>query len=695
MVFFQAMLLGGYAYAHFIARYIPLKIQAIVHLGLLSLFTMVLPLTIPPDAIPPEDSGQAWWQLCTMLTCIGGPFFVLAASAPLFQHWFASSGHPDAENPYYLYAISNIGSMAALLGYPTIIEPFLSLSQQTGAWMYGYLLLIAVTFVCAALVRNGVKPVEPLASLRDRETVSWKLRAFWILLAFIPSSLMLGVTTLITTDLASAPFLWVIPLAIYLATFIIAFSKKPLLSMPVLRLLTCYALCIVLLMLVLSGFLAVKLIMIAVHLGTFFLCGLLCHGQLAESKPSTSHLTEFFLLISFGGVLGGIFNALIAPVIFVIPLEYILTLSIVPFIIWFGSYIPSITGNFNKIDHSSRPKKLFAIDVVSVSLVVGLCALVVFAENSIVQIWSALAIFCVLMVLRRNIAVFSISILISFLILAPAIWGGNQKTLHADRNYFGVLRVATKNGANFFSHGTTLHGAQFQKSEWKLSPITYYNPQGPVADIFKEMDKRGGKQSIGVLGLGVGSVACYKKQGRSFDFYEIDTDVVRIAEDPQYFTYLKDCGSPYKIIVGDARLKMLDAPTGGYDLLFIDTFSSDNIPVHIMTEEAFRSYLGKMKPNGLIAMNISNRYLNLRPVLTSIAKDLGLTIYFKYSTPKINVNDQSALYTASLFAIIGHDEQDVAAFVENHDWKPYTGGKTLKPWTDDYANILTSLNIFQ
>lgn len=246
MVFFQAMLLFGYAYAHLIARYLPLAAQIGIHMTILGLCAFLLPIALPADAMPPVE-GQAWWQLGLMLTVIGGPFFVLAASAPLFQHWFASSGHPDAENPYFLYAVSNTGSMAALLGYPFLIEPFLKLSQQTDFWLGLYILLILCVVACGALVFKGKKPVPENTAAGSIIAPVWRDRALWILLAFIPSSLLLGVTTHITTDIASAPFIWVVPLALYLMTFIVAFARRELISLSLLRDLAAYCLCLVLL----------------------------------------------------------------------------------------------------------------------------------------------------------------------------------------------------------------------------------------------------------------------------------------------------------------------------------------------------------------------------------------------------------------------------------------------------------------
>lgn len=694
MVFFQAMLLAGYAYAHIAAKFMPLKMQAIFHIALLCVFALVLPLTLPDDLTPPEDAGQAVWQLGVMLACIGGPFFVLAASAPLFQHWFAACDHEESGNPYFLYAVSNAGSMLALLSYPLVIEPLLSVSRQSWIWFAGYLALIILTFVCACFVKGGKGPLVSAGFEEEHRPVSWLTRAIWVGLAFVPSSLMLGVTAFITTDLTSAPFLWVLPLAIYLVTFIIAFSPKPFLPVALTRELAAYAISFVIMSFMLGVFVNLRFPMMLIHLGTFFLCAMLCHGELARARPSTLHLTEYFLLISLGGVLGGIFNALVAPNLFLIPLEYSLVLSTIGFVIWAGTArVPVISSKFNAIDHKTRQRKLFLIDIFTVIVGLVLFGLVFFTQQTTLQAIGTLGIFAFFLLMAQNRFVFAVTAFSALMIFQP-MWNSQKTLIALDRNYFGVLKVYSQADTHFFYHGTTIHGAQPQADHLKKKPVTYYNPQSPAFDIFTVMNERFAPQKIAALGLGVGSIACFQSKGREFDFYEIDKDVVDIAENPAYFSYLSGCGSPYKIILGDARLKIAQTADRNYDLVFIDVFSSDNIPVHIMTKEAMATYLDKLTSGGIIAFNISNRYLDLRPVLTSIAEDLGLTIYFKHSKPEQKKGDVSELYTESLFAVLAPNPESIATFVEDYNWAPYIPEKKPRAWTDDYADILSSMMLF-
>ncbi len=693
MVFFQAMLLGGYLYAHFIARYLPLKGQAVLHIALLAVFTVMLPLAIPADTTPPAGSGQAFWQLGIMLTYIGGPFFILAASAPLFQHWFSASGHKDAENPYFLYAISNAGSMGALLLYPLLAEPLLTLHEQGMGWFAGYIILIALTCGCAILVRNGQKPRISYSS--NQGAVTWRSRLIWIALAFIPSSLMLGVTTMITTDIASAPMIWIIPLAIYLATFIIAFAQKPLWHIGLTRELTAYMLCLSIMMFMISAFLILKVVMIVAHLVTFFLCALLCHQELSRLKPSASRLTEYFLLISFGGVLGGIFNALVAPLILTSAIEYALVLALIPFVIWIAvAQKPVITGEFNKAEDSLRPLKLRLMNFLMAGVGIALCAATYFIENTILQLVFSLAIGCYLFMNTQNRLVFAVVCAVALACFSGGFWNKDFNLLIQDRNYFGVVRVYQKDNINYLYHGTTLHGAQM-KGEDELAPTTYYSPGSPASDAFEIIAKDGAKKNIAALGLGVGSISCYAEKGQILDFFEIDEDIVNIAKDPVYFSYISKCAPQANIILGDGRLKIAEKPDGAYDILFLDAFSSDNIPVHLITKEAIEIYLRKLSEDGFIVINISNRYLDLRPMLSSQADELGLTFFYKTHKPIIEKGGVSELYTDSFYAVLAKKPETIAPLVEENEWIPYTGKRKVRGWTDDYANILTSLMMFQ
>ena len=341
MLFFQVTLLAGYGYAHAMARFVPIKKQAFIHILLLILFLFILPLAIPDGTNPPISENPVFWQLGLMAIHVGGPFFVLSASAPLMQHWFSRSGHLDSDNPYFLYAASNLGSVSALLLYPILFEPSFAIQDQSLLWAIGYFALTLFIICAAALIwrpstetssQTSTKTAQKkTAAMADDKEIDWKRRFYWILLAFVPSSLMLGLTTFITTDLATAPLLWIIPLGLYVTTFIIAFARKPLISHQLTLSLQGFVFIAVLAFLA-SLIVTVNLISIVLHLSLFFFTALMCHFELSRSKPSAKHLTQFYLFMSFGGALGGVFNALLAPVIFNLPIEYGLVLILAAFL---------------------------------------------------------------------------------------------------------------------------------------------------------------------------------------------------------------------------------------------------------------------------------------------------------------------------------------------------------------------------
>jgi hypothetical protein len=692
MVFFQAMLLLGYSYAHLTARFLSLRVQASLHIALLALFFFVLPIALPEGYTPPGEGNQQWWQITAMALMVGGPFFVLAASAPLFQHWFSATEHPDAQNPYFLYAVSNAGSMLALLSYPFVIEPMLSIPEQSIGWTFGYLALIALTFLCATLIWNGKKPALPFVDVRERDQGrDWKIRAAWVGLAFIPSSLMLGITTYIVTDIASIPLLWLIPLAIYLMTFIVAFApadpKKPYL----LRHIATYTLIAVILLLAHDSYKNVSLVFIIVHVIAFAIFAQLCHSQLAHLKPSPARLTEYYLLISLGGVLGGSFNALAAPILFNSTLEYPLVLAAVAFVIWMLSdKTENASLQFNTINDKSRRIKLLILDgmMLGVGIAVALLAMQT-TQAHLLMLFASAAMLILILLSLKNLPVFALYC--TFLLLSfqhYSSWSQNFTLLEKHRNYFGTLRVFDygERGGISIVHGTTTHGIQYTDEKRRLTPTTYYSPIGPAGDIFFHLNKNKNPngQKVAALGLGVGSINCYGWPKRSFDFYEIDADIVKIAQNPKYFTYLSDCTKDHRIILGDARLKIAQAENAYYDLIFIDTFSSDSIPVHIITKEAIQTYLKKLRPGGLIAIHISNRYFDLRIPIDAAVKDLGLRAAFKTHTPfkRIGTFDSHTAYI-----LIGRSDLDLAHFMEMETWVPLTAPREVRPWTDDYANI--------
>lgn len=685
MLFFQAVLLAGYAYAHTTTHFFNIRVQATIHLVLLSLFVLVLPIAVPDGWRPPETENPIFWQLSIMTVMIGGPFFVLAGSAPILQRWFAHTDHPDSHNPYFLYAASNLGSMTALLAYPFLVEPMMTIPQQSEGWTALYMLLISMTAIATLLIwkRNSI-PGRKIPADDKGRAVTWRDRSTWILLAFLPSSLMLGVTTYITTDLAAFPLLWVMPLALYVGTFILAFARR--IKIPAKIVLGIHAVLLVLIIsLFFHNYIGNQVILIGLHLALFFFSALLCHMELVAAKPRASHLTEFYLFMSFGGVLGGIFNALIAPIILVMPIEYPLILAVIAFMRYRQSPDQPLTRQHIL---SALIRHWLPIGII---ITASIASMVYFYHPGIVMLIAIIVSVSLLFLSKRRIP-FAIGIAIALALHPGFPILNHERTLHNARNYFGITRVTNSESGmmRFFFHGTTVHGTQPQIDPYRLVPLSYYHPQGPAGDIFGLLDRRPGTQRVGAIGLGVGSIACYTRSNRTYDFYEIDPAVVRIAEDPEYFTYLKDCGSEYQIIMGDGRLRLEDAEDGIYDLIFMDAFSSDNIPIHLITLEAFDSYLQKLRPGGIIAVNISNRYLNLRPVMNAAGNALGITVMFKFSGGAVITEDIRAY--SSLYAVFITDPAHIRHFADagwtTLGWHPDT---EFRVWTDNYANPFSAM----
>ncbi|MCB1651560.1 MAG: fused MFS/spermidine synthase [Alphaproteobacteria bacterium] len=683
MLFFQVALLAGYAYAHGTSRLLGVRTQSLLHIFLLLCFIAVLPLTLPEGAIPPAEQDPTLWQLSVMALSVGGPFFVLAASAPMFQRWFAVSDHRDAHNPYFLYGASNLGSVSALLAYPVLAEPLLNLSQQSNLWMFGYFALI-ICAVCSALM------VWPKASFfnhvhahlnNNAQPVTWRQRAEWIVLAFIPSSLMLGVTNFITTDIASMPLLWVIPLTLYIGTFILVFSRKTFVSNDILAIVQG-----VLLALFALSLFATKpahsFSIIFLHLLLFFVSAWMCHSLLVSKKPHAAHLTEFYLLMSLGGALGGFFNAIIAPQIFTYVWEYPLVLVASAFCRFGGQRTPLFPDE-------RRKNLLYYAGVVCFAVILA-CFYLWGTHSKVLSPILGLGCFFVLVFYINTRWIFAVLVACLVLVHPPGLaLGPSVDILDSSRNFFGVLKVvdSRKPPIRMLMHGTTNHGIQSTDPQYRLERLSYYSKFSPLADVFSYFDARDGQQKVSVLGLGTAATACYTKEGRFFDFFEIDPDVVKIAEDPKYFTYLSDCGSPYQIILGDARLKISEQLDHTYDLIILDVFSSDNIPIHLLTAEAIRIYQSKLKNNGVLLFHISNNYLDLEPVLAATAQMIDVPSFARV-TGGGKIEGIGLPYYPSHWVIMSSAD-DFLSYLRDQKWSESLTSPSIRSWSDHYSNILS------
>ncbi len=682
MLFFQISLLSGYAYAHATTAFLGVRKQAILHVLLLTIFTVVLPVAIPDGWTPPDGTDPTFWQLSLMAITVGGPFFVVSGSAPMLQRWFSTSNHKDADNPYFLYGASNLGSMSALLLYPVLIEPTLTIGQQSTTWTFGYFALIILTGVAAASVwkyNAKTQKTENVIDTSDKE-ITIALRLKWLVLALVPSSLMLGVTTHITTDIASVPLLWVMPLALYIGTFIIVFARKPIITGKNSHLI--FGAMILILYLAqtfLNGLKDAPLALIALHLTLFFFAALSCHSELSNSKPRAKHLTEFYLIMSLGGAIGGFFNAIIVPQYFVLPIEYQIIL---------------IAALLLRFSNREKEPDFGGIGLTAlIASIAALCGIApAFVGGNIG--WLCIGLFLIISICVLNTR-WAFTFIMSFALLGPQLYVplgimSREKITHQDRNFFGVIRLLETDNQRVLLHGTTNHGTQPLKEEHRLTRLSYYSPSSPLTDVYSYFDTLENEQKVAVLGLGIGVAACYQKDGRFFDFYEIDKDIADLAENPKYFTYLSDCGSPYEIILGDGRLKIEEKPNEFYDLILLDAFSSDNVPIHILTKEAIEIYMKKLKDGGTLVFNITNRYLDLEPVLSNAAEELKIQAVAKATQGQMIDDIGIKSYDAHFFVMTKN--QETLDYLSEQGWTKTNKRDGVSLWTDSYSNIVSVLN---
>lgn len=683
MLFFQVLLLAGYAYAHGAVRILGVRRQAGAHLLLMALPLLTLPVAVAIADVPTGDN-PSFWLLGRLLAGVGLPFFVVSASAPLLQYWFSRTGHAAAADPYFLYGASNLGSMLALFGYPLVFERWWDLEAQARYWTWGYGLLAALVAGCAVLLWSRTRggPGDAAAgagapAVAEAAVGGWR-RARWVFLAFVPSSLMLGVTTHITTDLAPVPLLWVLPLALYLLTFIVVFARHPLIPHERVRQVTPFVLAPVALMsLQAEGWLG--WLPIPLHLAMFFIAALLCHGELVADRPSTKHLTAFYLWMAVGGTLGGVFNALVAPAVFRTIAEYPLMMVLVYLavrsarragvgswavalglaVVFAGGVWALLAGLHPEAWRDGWPK------AVTILLPAGLCVLLSRRSQWFAGALAGALVGCVLGAPTRQ-----------------------EPTLYLGRNFFGMKRVTAAAGGQYhvFLHGRTIHGIQDLRRP--KVPLAYYHPSGPVGDIFRVYERARTARRVAILGLGAGAEATYAEASDRFDLYEIDPEVARIALDARLFTFLAECEGKKQVIVGDGRIRLGEVEDGAYGLIALDAFSSDSVPTHLLTREALALYFQKLDPRGLVVFNISNRYFDLAPLLAALAADAKLVCYVR-SDLDLSPQEVSIGKMPSRFLVMARQVEDLRPLIFDARWTRCDGDRNFPIWTDRYSSILT------
>jgi SAM-dependent methyltransferase len=640
-LFFQGLLLVGYVYVHLSTRRLGVRRQPWVHLGLLALPLLVLPVALPDDTAPPAGTEPALWLLRVLAVAAGLPFAMLATTGPLLQRWFSWTRHPRAQDPYFLYAASNAGSVVGLLGYPFLVEPTVGLATQTRWWSLGYVvfaLLVGACGVVAGLLsrRTAVEPAAATpagapASGPTGPPPSVRTRVGWVAIAFVPSSLMLGVTTHVSTDIAAIPLFWTVPLAVYLGTFVVAFgrsTRRP----PRAEALLATALALPVLVVVTRAWVPAVWASVTLDLALLTAAGLAAHGRLAATRPSVEHLTGFYLLVSLGGALGGLLNGLVAPVVLNRPLEYPVVVALVPLL---------VVGLGRPAGPVRRPRLALAREPMA---------------------WTA-------------------AVLVSALLVTEYV---GHDALRRERTFFGSYRVTGGEDRRYLTHGTTFHGWEELRGRWRGEPTSYYSRGGPIGDVMRAYDGTPLLDRVGLVGMGVGTMAAYGEPGRRLDFFEIDPVVVDIARSE--FGFLRRSEARVRVVLGDGRLSLERVPAGAYGLLVLDAFSSDAIPAHLLTEEAVRTYRRALAPGGLLAVHVTNRHLRLAPVMAAQARALGMVALVR--------RDDAAEQPASIstWVVLARRSADLDRLRTRPGWEPVRD-EGARPWTDDYSSLVQVLDV--
>ncbi|MCC6890776.1 MAG: fused MFS/spermidine synthase [Hyphomicrobiales bacterium] len=686
MVFFQTTLLAGYAYAHLLTRFAPGRTSLIIHLIVMIAACLALPLHIAAGWGRPPPVGEALWLLGLFTVSIGLPFFALSANGPLLQAWFVRTGHRDAKDPYFLYAASNVGSFLALIAYPVAIEPMVRLGDQTWAWTAGYYALIILVAGCGYLMLrspNRLPDAAPGAASERAAAPSWADAAVWVALAAVPSGLLIAVTAHISTDVAAVPLFWTIPLALYLLTFVVVFQTRPLIPHAlVVAIQPAFVLFLVVAILMIP--IESIVLQITIHLAVFFVCALMCHGELARRRPPPQFLTGYYMWISFGGMVGGILTGLLAPQVFTRVIEYpllvVLTLLCRP-----GLKLPERgTGQYG----------LLVFIGLAALLVMGLIAAEARFETPFYPVAVGFLLGLTVAYWRTPLP-FAAIVAMLFLFNHYNAWSPSNYIV---RNFFGVLNVVEASDERFrvLYHGTTAQGAQrIRDADGNLlkgrpNMVSEFHDGGGFAQVVEAVENRvGGPINMAVVGLGTGALACRGRPGTSVTYYEIDADIARIARDPTLFNYISECAPDTRVVIGDARLTLADAPDGTYDLLIVDAFIGAAIPIHLLTREALELYFRKLKPNGIVAMHVSNRNLELVSVVAGIAQANG-AIARVYEGGDIEEDADEHRWIPTI-AAVARNEADFGALANSPYWPVRERDPRQRVWTDDYSNIVGAM----
>ncbi len=748
MLFYQALLLLGYLYAHILMTRFSRRAQMMIHGSLLFLALIAGAFFDTPQAPAQASTFPVPWLILQLVMISGLPFFAISSAGPLIQGWFSRTRHHRAHDPYFLYAASNAGSLIGLLAYPLILEPNMGLMNQRRFWLIGFGVFLFLAIYSASKMKKPIVETPKQAKRRRKEEaraalvspspeveqatdqvdkpITWKRRLYWIYLAFIPSTMLLGVTTYITTDVVSLPLLWVLPLVLYLVSMIIAFGSH------VERAVKDFTRPMVILVigamiLLMANELNAEgsmMMVVLIELLLLTAIGIVCHGRLAMDRPAATHLTEFYLLMSVGGALGGLFNGIIAPLIFTTNLEYpialVLAVSVLPwskdlvgmsaakirriklirrigiplasvvYVLFIGFYGGQISQWIMTIFSDTDPGVAMPVDMRLVALMTSVPALMVYLA------WKdGFACAITLLLPMAAIQVDQIN---------------DQGSIYRARTFYGTHEVTMQvledrvTGKlvpiHVIHHGTTMHGIQYMDPELELEPLGYYHFDGPCGIIMrtiKSMRPEGAR--IGIMGLGSGAISAHGREQDEIVFFEIDPEVEKIARDPKLFTYLEKAPATIEVRLGDARKLIEESEAMGeekFDLLHADAFSSDSIPVHLLTKEAIELYFDRLTDDGMVVLHISNRYLDLMPLAYELA--LSSTKIPPLIADESDADipaDERMYHFPSRWVVLTRDVETGQRLIDaGMDVYIIDDEDRIKLWTDDFSNIISLINWF-
>jgi SAM-dependent methyltransferase len=693
MLVYQALLLAGYAYAHRLTQTSPRR-QAIIHIALFAIAILWLPIGLT-NLQPPADGSPIFWVPWLLIASIGPLFFVVAAQAPLMQRWYSMSGNQG--EPYALYAASNIGSFGGLLAYPILVEPFTTLQSQKWIWSGIYLALMGLVCICAIqLWRKAGTPVAPAETATDLAHIGWRRRIYWIVLAAVPSGLMLSTTSHLTTDLMAMPLIWVIPLGIYLLSFSVAFADNQTPAYWIGRFAPIVLIFSAAFVFVVWGKAAIG--GLTASLSLLFIVAVALHNEMYRTRPAPAQLTSFYLMMSVGGVIGGFFCAIVAPLLFDWAWEHPIL------ILMAAALLPAIP--LLQVNETDKRLPVIMAIIGAIALALGLFGGI---SEPVESSFTKILLAATIITLGIAVAGFRIPFLLAVagLLTINGGWYSLQQSLDGVRmrSYFGTYTVnASESGrVRWLNHGTTMHGMQLLDDPTR--PISYYPDTSGVGIAMLNAPRLyGPKASIGIVGLGTGTLACYRRPGQSWQFFEIDPLVIEIARERKIFSFLEKCAPDVPITLGDARLTLAAVPEGKFDILALDAFSSDSIPLHLLTKEAFATYRKALKPDGLLLVHISNRYIDLNPVVAAEAKANGWSAALRHDSPTeqlINRGNRASQWIAlsrdpaKLAELTGRVDKVKSRYYNSEQWLQLDAPGETNPWTDDYASVLPHLSLWK